>query len=686
MIALLFTILWFAEPDGYFHNPEKVVNGIIVTDNHCSAIYFIRDKDIGQLVSAPGCGRYYAVSADRKNIGFKLINKDGLQIPAMFDAISGNIIKFHKGVEQCGQVSFSNDNKIAFTVDDDFIVRDDLKIDTFNLDMYANCAPISPDGEYVVYNDNHDQLWILNLLTRAKTRFTDDKAYGYYNPGWSPDSRYIVYSRLDAKIKVYDRLEKKTYDIGGGRNPDWSKDAQCLIYYIPVIDDHRMVGSDLYLSKYDGSKKINLTHTPDIFEMDPKFAGDNSIIYHTYEQREICEAKLIDNELEKSKTIYKSKEPLPINYYEIKAKSNNRDSIDVPYLHQVYDTPDWFDGHWACAPTTAMMAIAYYRKLPHWDCWCSSPYGHTSYFGRYICERYRYREVYYNWQAQDPVGTWAWGGYGYMWSGTNRPYTHMAPYINNHGMNSWRDDSPTYNETIAELDAGYPYGMCVALTASGHLVLAVGRVLNQHTLIFNDPYGNKNTPGYPSYDGKYARYDWPGYNHGYENLTTVYWCVGARGDWEPATDTIVDDLQFEDGFYLHTEVPSSMIYWRDALTGFRGHMWWTYSTVSEDTCYATWTPNLTQSGDYEVYAYIPGSYANATEARYEIYYQGGNQTVIINQANFSDEWVPLGTYPFDISGGYVYLGDATGTQGQDIGFDAMRWSYQGLTSPRLRVR
>jgi hypothetical protein len=143
----------------------------------------------------------------------------------------------------------------------------------------------------------------------------------------------------------------------------------------------------------------------------------------------------------------------------------------------------------------------------------------------------------------------------------------MAPYLNNHNMTSWRDDSPTFAETIAEVNAGYPYGMCVGLTGAGHLVLAIGQVLNWHTLIFNDPYGDKNTAGYPSYDGKYARYDWPGYNNGYENLNNVYWCVGAQGDWEPATDTIVDDLQFADGFYLHTDPPSSMVYWRDVLTG-----------------------------------------------------------------------------------------------------------------------
>ena len=48
------------------------------------------------------------------------------------------------------------------------------------------------------------------------------------------------------------------------------------------------------------------------------------------------------------------------------------------------------------------------------------------------------------------------------------------------------------------------------------------------TLIFNDPYGNKNV-SYPSANGAGAIYDWPGYNNGYQNLNGVDRYVYARG-------------------------------------------------------------------------------------------------------------------------------------------------------------
>ncbi|HID32895.1 MAG TPA: hypothetical protein EYP24_05910 [bacterium (Candidatus Stahlbacteria)] len=255
----------------------------------------------------------------------------------------------------------------------------------------------------------------------------------------------------------------------------------------------------------------------------------------------------------------------------------------------------------------------------------------------------------------------------------------MARYIDNHNIAAWRDSSPTFEEVIGELNQGYPHSMCVGLTAAGHLVLAVGQVLNWHTLIFNDPYGNKNTPGYPSYDGKYARYDWPGYNNGYENLNYVYWSVYSHGDWEPATDTIVDDLQFNDGFYLHTNSPSSMAYWWDNLIGYRNHMWWTYTTHAQgiDTCYATWDPVLPKGGLYEVFVYIPQVSNPAQSARYQVYYTGGVDTIIVDQSQHPNQWLSLGIYPFTDSTGYLYLGDATGTQGRHIVFDAVCWDYRG---------
>jgi len=672
----------FMEPDGYFIKPVISPYGIISTDNHCSALYLISTYNNGEskiepLLTAPGCGRYFSLSPDGASIGFKLIRENGFQSPALYDLESRTMTELHKPEYQCGQVSFALNGAIAFTVGNESVVISGSSTRHYDLRCYSNLTPISPDASYAVFNDDNDQLWLIDLSDGARLRITDNKN-GYCYPICSPDSRSIAYSTLGGHILVYDIASQKTYDIGDGLNPAWSADGDRLVYYVTETNERSLISSELIMTRFDGTQRSELTHTVDVFEMDPHFSdNDTKVIFHTFGARAICEGELRDNELKNVRVIYETSDPLTINHYRVQPDFGSRDSIDVPYYHQVYDTPSWHSGYWSCAPTTAIMAIAYYRKLPHWDCWCSSPYGHTSHFGRYICERYHYREVDYNSEALDYAGNTAWGGYGYMWYNGYSPHSRMANYINYHNMTSWTDDSPTWDETIAEFSAGYPYCICAMLTTAGHLVLAVGQVLNWRTLIFNDPYGNKNE-GYMNYNGKYARYDWPGYNNGYQNLSTVAWCAGAEGAWEPATDTIADDLQFEDGFYLHTDSPSSMAYWWDALSGFRGHMWYTYTTGgTTDTCYATWTPVLPQAGDYEVFVYIPSIHHTATGARYIINHAGGSATVVVNQANYTDSWVSLGAYDFNTSGGSVRLADATGTTGQQIAFDAVKWSWRG---------
>jgi Tol biopolymer transport system component len=663
-------------PPAWFCRPRTTPYGIIATDGYGSSLYLIRGDSVEILIASPGCGRNFTVSPDRTKIGYKAIDENGRQAPALLDLTTRRRTLLSQPVPQCGQVSFTADGGVAYTIGRELIIERGPVRDKIPLDRYANIAPISPAADAVVFNDDNDQLWLRDFLKGSCVQITDGQT-GYFAPFWSGDGENILYSSLNGSMKVFDRIADITHDLGFGFVPSWSADNNLILYYIPESDGRRLISSDLYLIRPDGTGKTSLTASSEALETDPTFLGDDgSLIFLDRKTGSLMAGRIKEAGLRDVRMVIPAPPEPPVNRSLIGAGPAILDSLDIPYINQVYDSPDWFNGHWACGPTTALMAIVYYRKLPVWNCWASSPWGHESPYGRYLCERYHYRETDYNQEAQDPSGTWAKGGYGYMWYDGYSPHSRMADYITRHDLTSWTDDTPTFSEATAEVNAGFPYGMCVGLTTAGHLILAIGQVQDWHTLIFNDPYGNKNLPGYPNYYGKYSRYDWPGYNNGYQNLNNVYWCAGSEGDWEPARDTIVDDLQFGDGFYLHTESPSSMAYWWDRLTGYRGHLWYTITTAGvTDTCYATWTPDLPVSGEYEVYAYIPGQDA-AAQARYQIRHAAGCDTVVINQADYSDEWVSLGAYQF-VNGNYVYLGDATGTQGQHIGFDALKWSYRG---------
>ena len=669
------------ETQYYFTAPVLTTAGIVFTDNYYSSLYLLND-DLHILVNAPGCGRYVDYDFNNNLIGFKHIDPSGLQAPGVYDLDNHCVYHLHSPVEQCGQVRFANPDQVFFTIGDTLYRICTDSTCYYYLGYYVNDFDVSPWGDWVAYNDRNDQIWILNLNSEERIWVTRNLPGGFSNPRWSPDAQRLAFSSLGGQIWVYDLTEKVNYNLGQGIQYGWDSLSENLIYVIQQSEKFKLINSDLFISDYRGFDKIKLTSSLDDYEISPHYLGDNQIIYALMNKPCLIRAEMVNNCLVIRQQWDVDYSIFPLEHLMPENDRYPRDSFDVPYYHQVYDVPDWFNGHWACAPTTAIMAIDYYQKLPPWDCWCANPYGHTSSMGRYICERYHYYSIEYSWEALDPSNNPAQGGYGFMWCGSYSPYSRMADYISQHQINSSRIDYPSFNEVVSEIDSGFPFSLCVGLTGSGHLVLALGQVSTWHTLIFNDPYGNKNTAGYPSYDGKYSRYDWPGYNNGYQNLNQVYWAVTSRGEGPTPADSIVDDLQY-DGFTLYNDPPARMGYWRDGINGYAGHYWWTYTTAAQgiDTCYATWTPELPCQGYYHLYAWIPGDNADAHQAIYIIHHTSGMDTVILDQSQYSNQWVLLGGYQFDSTGGYVYLGDATGFQGRKIAFDALKWSFQysGIT-------
>jgi hypothetical protein len=73
---------------------------------------------------------------------------------------------------------------------------------------------------------------------------------------------------------------------------------------------------------------------------------------------------------------------------------------------------------------------------------------------------------------------------------------------------------------------------------------------------------------------------------------------------------------------------------------------------------ATWRPDLPQAGNYAVYAWWTTFSNRATDAPYTIHYNGGSQTIDVNQKINGNQWNYLGTFAF-IAGtaGSVVLSD-----------------------------
>jgi len=663
-----------AEKSGYIKDIKDTKYGIVFTDNSGSAIYLLRDGGAEKIIKSAGCGKYYSYNRESSLLGYKKVSNDWKQTPVVYDLEKGVERELWGEATQCGQVSFGEGDVIAFTVGEDLIVLNGGKVAKFTLGVYSNIAPISRDAKYAVYNDQSDNLWIYNIAEGSRKRITERG--GYYYPEWASDGRKFVYRSFTGKLFVYDVIRGAIWEVGEGDNPEWSEDGEFLIFDKKSVLDMRLEGSDIFIVRYDGSGLKQLTSGAE-FEMDPVFSlSGKSIIFHNYNGGEIIKRGLdILNQVFNSDE-ERTKPKLSVRYYEIKGEIGEIKTLDIPYVNQVYDTPDWHNGHSSCGATAGVMTLAYFNILPKWEGYCSTPSPHFNNYGRYVAEKYRYRETAYDLTVDDPNGNAAWGGHGYLWS-SGSPHSKMAGWYSNHRVETLFREPPTYQEVKGEINANYPYTLCVMLTSAGHIIVAHG-IQQEGTLIFNDPYGNKNT-GYLNYAGKNVKYDWPGYNNGYANLGTVAWGIKTRFNIVAAADSVVDDSQFDKGFYLHTKYPANMYRWRDRNVGYgNNHMWYAFSTVSTttDTCYATWKPKLTKDGAYEVSVYIP--FSNATSAIYKVYHKDGMSAVVINQKIYASQWVSLGTFNFLAAGtGYVRLGDGTGTVGQQLIFDAVKFSHKG---------
>ncbi|MBD3369353.1 T9SS type A sorting domain-containing protein [Candidatus Fermentibacteria bacterium] len=345
--------------------------------------------------------------------------------------------------------------------------------------------------------------------------------------------------------------------------------------------------------------------------------------------------------------------------------------VEAPYMHQLYDTPDWFDGGWSCGPTSCMMAGQYYDRLTPDSIWCSWPSpGHYSEWGAYIPEMYTFLGHTYDVWGVSPGNVWVQGSHGFICRDAGGAYwDYMALWMEQHGLYSaWAGTS--WSTYTSEIDNGWPM---VASTSSiytpGHILLFAG-YYEDHSILVNDPYGDQNQPGWGgSYNGEDVVYDWYPYNNGHVqvHVAQVFY---ARSDVPTEPDTLVDNVSR--GF----RKLGPCRYWHETHTGYGGAAWWTYSTSAPpDTCVARWEPKLPWAGEYEVLVYVPPERAEATGI-YAVHTSSGPREVTLDQSLYSDQWASLGTFELDLDS-YLRLGDYTGEHWEYLAFDAALFSPMG---------
>ena len=557
-LCLFFPQAGFAELDAIPLDLTHDGKWILVTDplRYNLTLYNTQTEESIEITNSRGAGYYASFSADENYVCYKYIkkNKNG-QIessPAVFNLKTLKTTLLGEPSKITGTPAVSTDGKIAYTIENELIILnpDNSEFLRKNIGFHVNLMMFSPDGSSLVYPDAKQQMVELNLQSMETGKITNNQEESFWGPSFSPNGEFLSYQSAGGKLYVYEKKNKKTYSLGEGENASWVNEKS-LRFIHKYSDGKEITKTESFSWQTDQKSVKSLALVQG--ETDVRFKGSYAV---EIEKGTLGLIKIDENN--KSLLIYGKKINQLLNKSEEKINSIQKEykqykAADiilsgVATIHQVYDTPNWFNGHWACGATSACMALTYYDLLSDWDCTVSVPYSHVSHYGNYICETYTYNGHTFNIEGDDASGNPATGGYGYIiqndWENTRG---HMAEYISYHGPQSSADLSASITKARTEINNKNPFVVLNLLTTSGHYITCIGYDPDQYTLIFNDPYGNKNTTGYPSYDGTAVYYDWPGYNYGNQNLNTVGCYIYARMDTGKFSNAIQNG-GFEDDF------------------------------------------------------------------------------------------------------------------------------------------
>ncbi len=454
-------------------------------------------------------------SGDEKYVAFKRF-VNGYQVASVYDVTTCKITDFVRG-SRVGIPSMAQNGSIAFTCGHMLYVADSNGAvqQKYSLNVYCNQTPLSPQGDRVAFTDQNDQLHILHLAD-GRTEPLTETDLGCFEPQWSPSGDALLAHSLDGRILVFDLRNHLRYDLGMGRHATWSDD-RVLFTRVALDEQYQFKKIGIYSSSQDGSEGFFLTNTEEDFVA----VSGSRLLYNDCQKGLLMAA---DGQIMhlasahgQERTMPSLVTPLALRYF------------DIPYLHQAYDTPDWFNGNWACGATAAVMCLSYYGLLKKWPTTASRPFAHISDYGRYVCEKYTYNGFTFDIGGADPNGNTGWGGYGYIiknnWRDTKQ---YMADYAQLHGLSSSVDWNPSRSKIQIEMNAKMPTVVLTDLTSAGHYVTAIGYDQEATSIMFNDPWGDKNF-GYANYQGQRAVYDWPGFSNGHANLETVHCFIYFRG-------------------------------------------------------------------------------------------------------------------------------------------------------------
>jgi hypothetical protein len=386
------------------------------------------------------------------------------------------------------------------------------------------------------------------------------------------------------------------------------------------------------------------------------------------------------------------------------------------YIHQLHDTPDWFNGDWACGPTTCVMLAANFGRLPRWSLPIQNGTRSNDY-SAYIPGLWEGASQRFTIQQKDPDGNLACGAYGYICPpGTSfvaADWGRMEQFLRLLGLQlqpnlanvAGLDWDTVWNRLVEQIDQNHACLLSITLKHPNgrtieHIFLAYGYVeytTGQRALIAKDPYGNWTGAGFDGQGGNGVHYWLNRSAQGAPSsgLVRVKFIRGVWSDQPRTPGLVLDDAgndfaRFGPADHWHFESrqgygsPGRLLPLGPGATG----LWWASTAAFGPwQTWATWRFQLSQPGRYRLHAFIPANLATTNNARYFLAQSSDGlappppldhdesaltQIGSLPQSQYHDEWRPIGELALQPGWSHIYLSTVTGESAKRLVFDALR--------------
>jgi len=240
--------------------------------------YDVNTKQVNNITKEDAAGYDFTTSPDGKEVIYRTYKMADMK--RIFSVVSQNIDTKETKVlvadrKDLYPPKFTTDNKLSFAVNS--------KLESIN--YKENAAQLQKVSEKpVVIIDNQKIVLFVNGETKTLAPLGEGN---YIWPSVSPDNQKLLFTFAGHGTYVSDLNGNIITEIGVANAPQWSPDGKWIVYMVDKDNGQKVTDSEIFIVSADGTKKINITNSKDVYEMYPAWSPDGKRVAFNSEDGKI---------------------------------------------------------------------------------------------------------------------------------------------------------------------------------------------------------------------------------------------------------------------------------------------------------------------------------------------------------------------------------------------------------------